>query len=160
MNKAALPVLAMLVVATPLSARESLGVYVNWAAFRDDAPSRCYAIAKPIRSSDAGTFASIATWPDRNLRGQLHIRLSRQVRDDAETELTVGERKFELITKGRNAWAKDNAMDTSIIAAMRSATRMSVAARANNGVRFTDRYNLAGAATAMDASIVGCATKG
>jgi hypothetical protein len=48
-------------------------------------------------------------------------------------------------------------MDAAIVAAVRSAATMSVSARDAVGKRFTDRYSLAGAATAMDAATVGCA---
>lgn len=48
-------------------------------------------------------------------------------------------------------------MDAAVVAALRSATRMSITARDESGRRFTDRYDLAGAATAIDAAVVGCA---
>jgi hypothetical protein len=48
-------------------------------------------------------------------------------------------------------------MDAAIVAAMRSASQMVVSARDARGNRFTDRYSLAGFATAMDAATVGCA---
>ena len=160
MTKTALPLFALLALATPAAARDSLGVYSDWAAFRDDAPSRCYAIAKPSRQAEAGPFASVATWPDKGIRGQVHFRLSRETAQEASARLTVGDTEFELATNGRNAWAKDNTMDAAIIAAMRSASRMTVAARGSNGARFSDRYSLAGVATAMDAATVGCANRG
>ena len=159
MTKFALPLLALLALAAPATARDSLGVYSDWAAFRDDSPSRCYAIAKPTRQADAGPFASVATWPDKGLRGQLHFRLSRETAEEASARLTVGDTEFELVANGRNAWARDNAMDAAIIAAMRSAPRMTIAARGSNGARFSDRYSLAGVATAMDAATVGCASR-
>lgn len=159
MNKPALTLLAVLVLTAPASARDSLGVYSDWAAFRDDTPSRCYAIAKPTRSSDTDPFASVATWPDRDVRGQLHVRLSRETRDGANVTLTIGDQRFELVVQSQNAWAKDNRMDAAIIAAMRSASRMAVAATGANGARFSDRYSLAGVATAMDAAVVGCASR-
>lgn len=159
MVRAALPLLCLLAIAAPAGARDSLGVYSSWAAFRDASPARCYAIAKPNGAASAGPFATIATWPERRVRGQLHIRLSRSIREESEVSLTIGERSFTLVAKGRNAWAKDNAMDAAIVAALRSATRMSVSARAENGARFTDRYDLAGVATAIDAALVGCASR-
>jgi hypothetical protein len=154
-----LPLLCLLALAlgAPLAAKDSLGVYANWAAFRDDSPARCYAIAQPNRAGDGAPFASIATWPSRGIRGQLHIRLSRPIREGSEVTLSIGERRFALVTKGSNAWASDTAMDAAVVAALRSATRMSVSGRAANGARFTDRYDLAGAATAIDAAVVGCA---
>lgn len=147
-------------LASPLSAKDSLGVYSNWAAFRDEAPARCYAISKPQRAADNGPFASIANWPAANVRGQLHIRLSRGVREGSDATLTIGEREFELAAAGRNAWAQDAAMDAAVVAALRSATRMSVSGRDSAGRRFTDRYDLSGAATAIDAAVVGCAGRG
>jgi len=144
-------------IASSVSAKDNLGVYSNWAAFRDDDPARCYAIAKPSGGSDNGPFASIANWPSANVRGQLHIRLSRAIGDDAEVTLRIGDRSFELSARGRNAWARDTAMDAAVVAAVRSASRMSVAATDAQGRRFTNRYDLSGAATAIDAAIVGCA---
>ena len=158
MTKAALPLLALIAIAAPANARDSLGVYSNWAAFRDDSPSRCYAIAKP-RSGSPGPFASVATWPDKGLRGQVYFRLSRETGEDTGATLSIGDDKFELVTQGRNAWATNASVDAGIIAAMRSASRMTVAARGSNGARFSDRYSLSGAATAMDSSVVGCARR-
>ena len=144
-------------LAAPLAAKDSLGVYSNWAAFRDDRPVRCYAIAKPQRASDSGPFACVASWPSQSIRTQLHIRLSRAVREQASVTLTVGTQRFALAANGRNAWAQDARMDAAVIAALRSATRMSVSASDTSGRRFTDRYDLAGVATAIDAAVVGCA---
>ena len=158
MTRPALLALCALALAAPLAAKDSLGVYSSWAAFRDDSPARCYAIAKPSRDDDAGPFASIGTWPDARVRGQVHIRLSRQIREGAEVTLRVGTRNFTLAANGRNAWAQDTGMDAAVVAEMRSATRMSVTSRDIAGRRFTDRYDLAGAATAMDAATVGCAS--
>lgn len=149
--------IALLALATPLAAKDSLGVYSNWAAFKDDSPARCYAIAKPQRASDSGPFASVASWPNQNIRSQLHIRLSREIRAESDVTLTIGDKSFTLAANGRNAWAQDARMDAAVIAAMRSASRMSVRARDTSGRSFTDRYELAGVATAIDAALVGCA---
>ncbi|MEP1420269.1 MAG: invasion associated locus B family protein [Erythrobacter sp.] len=159
MIRRALALLTLMAIAAPVTARDSLGVYSNWAAFRDDSPSRCYAIAKP-RSGAAGPFASVATWPDKGLRGQVYFKLSRETGENANAVLTIGEQEFELVAQGRNAWAANRTIDAGIIAAMRSASRMTVAARQSNGARFSDSYSLSGSATAMDASVVGCANRG
>ncbi len=154
----------MALIAAPLAAKDSLGVYSEWAAFRDADIPRCYAIAQSAVRAARGErgaaqgYASIGTWPSRNVRGQVHVRLSRALANDARVRLTVGTRRFDLIASGQDAWAKDKAMDAAVITAMRSATRMSVSATAADGSRFTDRYALEGAATAMDAALVGCAS--
>ena len=58
--------LTLCLVATPLAAKDSLGVYSGWAAFRDAEVPRCYAIAspEPRRNYRAnGAYASVGTWP-------------------------------------------------------------------------------------------------
>ncbi|MEO0462174.1 MAG: hypothetical protein AAF127_03530 [Pseudomonadota bacterium] len=148
--------LALLSTASALSAKDSLGVYSSWAAFRDPGTpnyaGRCYAIAKPHRAADA--FASVGTWPGEGVRGQVHVRLSREARS---AQLTIGGTRFELVAMGRDAWAADAGRDAAILAAMRSAETMRVTGRTAGGGLFSDRYSLEGAATAMDAAVVGCA---
>ena len=151
--------LAFLLVAAPLAARDSLGVFDGWAAFKDAQPARCYAIAKAQGKPAAPAYATISNWPDRKVRGALHMVLSREVTEKGNVRLTVGDKRFDLIVKGRNAWAKDSRDDAAIIASIRSASRMSVSATSTKGSGFTDRYSLNGAATAIDAATVGCAKR-
>ena len=104
-------------------------------------------------------FASIATWPSARVRGQLHVRLSRQKRPDARVRLAIGDRQFDLVAGAVDVWAPDPRSDAAIVAAMRSAPAMSLTTRAANGAIFADRYALKGAATAMDAAALGCARR-
>ncbi len=152
-STAALPVAA--------AARDSLGVFSDWGAFRDPAIPRCYAIAKAAPSSlqrDNEPFASIGTWPKRQVRGQVHFRVSRNLAANTAITLRIGGRSFALTGSGSNAWAKDRAMDAAIVAAMRSAGSMTIGATGTNGKRFSNTYDLDGVATAMDAATVGCAS--
>jgi hypothetical protein len=154
--------IALALIATPLAARDSLGMFATWGAFRDPTVPRCYAIAmarSSQRARDYQPFASVGTWPKRGVRGQLHIRLSRAVGADAPIALTVGGRRFALSGGGGDAWAADKAMDAAIVAAMRSAQSMTISARDTRGRVFSDSYPLDGAATAMDAATVGCARR-
>jgi hypothetical protein len=146
--------LVLLLLAAPLAARESLGVYDSWAAFKDAAPARCYAIAKAQGKPAQPAYATVSLWPDKGVRGSVHIVLSREVAAKSQVRLTVGDKRFDLVAKGRNAWAADARGDAAIVAAMRSGSRMSV-----SGSGFTDRYTLSGAATAIDAATVGCAKR-
>ncbi|MEE4201806.1 hypothetical protein [Erythrobacter sp.] len=155
----ALPLATLLFAAPDAAARQSLGVFESWAAFRDTSPARCYAIAMPRGGSEDGAYASIATWPARGVRGQVHLRLSQVPREGSAVWLTIGQRRFDLAAQGRNAWAQDAAMDAAIVAALRSSGQMRVSARSRSGRRFSDRYDLPGVATAIDASLVSCASR-
>ena len=161
-----LTAIALLSVATASHAKDDLGVFGNWAAFRDmDAP-RCYAIAKanaPVLESekyhDYQPYATIATWPQRGVRAQLHFRLSRQIRENSRVILIIGRKSWRLRGGGGDAWTNDQKMDAAVLAAMRSATRMTVRGTDARGRLFTNRYNLQGAATAIDAAQLGCAPR-
>jgi hypothetical protein len=147
--------LALLLIAAPAVARDSLGVFGDWGAFRDADVPRCYAIAAPDGSSSG--YASVGNWPDQQVRGQVHFRLSRPLRSGTQARLTIAGRSFTLTSRGSDAWSANRQGDAAIVAAMRSASAMQVTGRDRQGRAFTDRYSLAGAATALDAASVGCA---
>lgn len=147
-------------LATPLAARDSLGVFSSWGAFRDPQVPRCYAIAKAAPSTmqrDYNPFASVGTWPKRGIRGQVHFRMSRKMAAEPRIQVAISGKRFTMTGGGGDAWAPDKATDAAIVAAMRSASSMSISATDSRGRRFSNTYDLAGAATAMDAATVGCA---
>jgi hypothetical protein len=149
-----------LAAAPAVFARDSLGMFSAWGAFRDAQVPRCFAIAmaEPSRMArDYQPYADVGIWPRRQLRNQVHFRLSRQLAADARIALYIGDKRFELTGGGGDAWAMDQRMDAAIVAAMRSAANMTVSARDARGRGFSDSWQLAGAATAMDAAAIGCA---
>ena len=161
-----LAVLFLLAVAAPLQAKQSLGVFGDWGAFRDALRSeggpRCYAIAMPAPSRlqrDHEPYATIASWPRRNIRGQVHLRLSRTIRATAAITLLVSGKSFALSGSGADAWAQDRGGDAAIVAAMRSAGSMTVSSTDTSGRRFSNTYTLGGASSAMDAATIACARR-
>lgn len=147
-------------LAAPASARDTLGVFDGWAAFRDARPLRCYAIAEPVqdrRSAPWRPFASVSTWPGLQMRGQFHIRLRKVKRPGAPVMLAIGDQRILLASGGVEAWAPDARADAAIVAAMRGGSVMSVEAVDTAGRSFVDTYRLRGAATAIDAAALGCA---
>jgi hypothetical protein len=148
--------LPLLLLGMPASARDSLGVFEGWGAFRDPAAPRCYAISVPV-GRRGNAFAAVGNWPRQRVRGQVHFRLSRNRAEGAPVILNVGERRFTLVAGQADAWASDPRGDAAIIAAMRSASSMSVQTIAANRRPFADTYTLRGAATAIDAAALGCA---
>lgn len=147
-------------VATPVAARDALGVFGQWAAFRDAIAPRCYAIAMAMPSTmkrEFQPFATVAWWPRKQVRGQVHFRLSRPIKPGAPLNLSIAGQRIALVGGGAEAWAADKRGDAAIIAAMRSAPEMTVYARDASGRSFSNSYKLEGAATAMDSAALGCA---
>ncbi|GAO39515.1 hypothetical protein SCH01S_33_00020 [Sphingomonas changbaiensis NBRC 104936] len=154
----ALVLIGLTLVATPAAARDNLGMFETWGAFRDASPPRCFAIAEPVRATPKDAqwrpFASVAVWPALHQRNQLHIRLRRPVAKGSRVTLAIGRNRFPLIAGGADAWSPDARSDAAIVAAMRSADRMTVSAPGSS-----DTYALRGAATAIDAATLGCARR-
>jgi hypothetical protein len=146
--------------AAPALARDALGMFGQWAAFRDPGSPRCYAIAMAApstRQREFQPYADVAWWPRAQVRGQVHFRLSRKLAPNAAITLSIGGQRIALTGGGADAWAPDKRGDAAIIAAMRSANDMTVSARGADGQGFSNSWSLDGAATAMDAATVGCA---
>jgi hypothetical protein len=148
---------AAAMLGAPVLARDVVGVWGAWGAFRD--PGRCYAIARPEgRERASRPFASVGTWPAQGQRNNLHLRLSRERDRSAPVTLSIGERRFALVATGVDAWAPDLAAERAAVGAMRSGRAMSVDAVARGGRPFADVYRLDGAATAIDAAALACLT--
>jgi hypothetical protein len=153
----ALPFVVLALAAPAAAQRQSLGVFGGWAAFRD--PGRCYAIAAPVagpRPEGWRPFFSIGHWPERGPGGQVHVRLSRAKRDGSAVLARIDGQSFQLVGRGRDAWAPDGRADEALMRAMRTGLNLTVETRAANGARFRDAYQLRGAASAIDAAALAC----
>ena len=124
--------------------------------------AQCEATARPLLPAarrQPQSRAGFSFAPAGRRVGEFHARLSRVPRPGSSVMLTIGERPFLLVARGDWAWSRGPAQDLAIIDAARAATSMRIEARDGSGRRFTDRYLLAGAPTAIDAAAAACAGK-
>lgn len=153
-------VVAALALAVPVSAKDSLGIFLNWAAFKDAETPRCYAIAAPeetISRRELKPYLSVGFWPEDKVTHQLYVRLSRARSLNSGVTLTVGGRRFRLTADRNGAWAKDRRMDLQIVSAMRTSRSLSIESIGRDGRSIVDAYALRGAPSAIDAAALGCA---
>lgn len=154
-------VLAALVLGGTAVARDSLGVFGTWGAFRDPGVPRCYAIAMAEkvngREQAFQPYFTVGYWPKRGIRGAVHVRLARRLAPGSSVNVSFPEANFTLQAGQADAWPMDQRANAGIIAAMRSAPRVVVTAQGADGRKFRDVYALSGAASAMDAAALGCA---
>ena len=151
----------LLMAASPAAARDALGMFGAWAAFRDAQVPRCYAIAMAAPSTktrEYQPYADVAWWPRAGVRGQVHFRLSRKLQPGSAITLSIGGAHVALTGGGADAWAGDKRGDAAVIAAMRVAGSMTISARDASGHGFSNTWDLTGAATAIDAATLGCAS--
>ncbi len=157
-----LPVLALLAFSGPASAqRQPIGIFSEWGAFRESEPVRCYAVAEPWRSPKPRGWRPYATisYDSRHVHGQVYFRLSRTKREGSAVLLKIDGRPFQMMAGGADAWAPDRRADAEIVAAIRAGVEMVVETRSARGALVRDRYRLRGAATAIDAAAIACATR-
>ena len=157
--KAGAWLVAAALLAAPVFAKDRLGVYHSWAAFRDADIPRCYAIAAPEETVGTATrkaYLSVGFWPKRGVTHQIYVRLSRERSSNSVITLSAGGRRFRLKGDGSSGWATDRRMDLAIIAAMRSATSLSVESIGRDGRSIVDAYSVRGAPSAIDAAALGC----
>ena len=153
--------LSMAAALAAASPARVIGVSGAWAAI--DRGSSCEAVTRsPFRSagSRSPAIAGFRFTPDRRQWGQFHTAMSREPRPGATVMLEVGSETFLLVARGREAWSRGTAQDQAIIAAIRSAQGMRVIARSSSGRRINDRFEVRGAATAIDQTAARCALRG
>ena len=152
-----LPALALL-VAAPATAAQLLFASGQWVALDRgmscEAATRALRVAEKDKVQARAGFAFDASGPRR---GQFFAQLSRMPRPGATVILTVGEQPFLLAAGSGWAWSRDPVQEAAIMDAARATGGMRVESRDQAGVRFTDRYLLDGAATAIDAAAARCA---
>ena len=132
----------------------------QWAAVRYG--TQCEAVARPLLPAarrQPQSRAGFSFAPAGRRIGEFHARLSRFPRPGSSVMLTIGDRPFLLVARGDWAWSRGPAQDKAILDAARAATSMRIESRDGSGRRFTDRYLLAGAPTAIDAAAAACAGK-
>ena len=150
----------LLALAAPAAAQQIVFAGGHWAAI--DRGSTCEAGSRALRIATKGKvqaragFAFDVAGPRR---GQFFALLSRVPRPGSTIVLTVGDQPFLLVSNGAWAWSNGPAQEKAIIAAARAAGGMAIRSRDQAGGRFTDRYMLDGAATAIDAAAARCAGK-
>ena len=151
--------LAAAVVSAPAIAKESLGIFNSWGAFRDSEIPRCYAIAESEEitgKAQRKSFATIGFWPKRSISRQFHVRLSRDRSTNSRVVASIAGRRFQLTANRSDGWSQAKRMDAASNAAIRSATSMTVESVGRDGKPIVDAYRLRGAATAIDAASLGC----
>ncbi len=156
--RAILVTATLLFLAAPTSAAQILFAGGSWAAI--DFGARCEARSKALWAK-AGTkpFAGFAFDRTGSRLGQFYVRLARPARSGATVIATIGREPFLLVGRGEWAWSRGPEQQRAMIAAARYQGGMRIDARDVRGARIVDRYDLSGAATAIDAAAAACAGK-
>ena len=108
--------------------------------------------AKPAASVPGGSSATlVATFaPADNVRNEVAAVLNFKTKDGGPATLAVGSASYDLVTKGENAWVKNQSDEGTAIGTMSKGGTMTLTATSARGNKTTDRYSLSGFGQALD----------
>lgn len=143
---------------------EQLGGYGDWGAYAAAGGRNrtCYALAQPkertpkAKLKDTSAYIFISTRPAENIHNEVAINLGYPTKDGSAATAEIDGEKFELITKGTNAWVKDQAREREFVGAMRGGAKMTVKASSSKGTNTTDIYSLKGLSDALARAVQEC----
>jgi hypothetical protein len=134
-----------------------LATFNDWGAYAtgQGRTKVCYALSQPkdrqpkdLKRDPGYLFVSFR--PADNVRNEIAVVMGFATRDGGPAEAVVGTATYGLITKGGNAWIRNPAEESQVIAAFSKGKDVTVKATSGRGNATTDRYSLSGFAQALD----------
>ena len=130
--------------------------YGDWGAYAASGKDKtCYALGSPkerqpkAKMKDTQAFVFISTRPGEGVRNEVAINLGYATKDGGSATADVDDDKFELVTKGVNAWVKNPAKEKEFVEALRTGSKLSVKAASAKGTTTVDSYSLKGLSDAL-----------
>jgi Invasion associated locus B (IalB) protein len=135
-----------------------LGTFDDWEAYTYKAKDSrvCYIYSSP-KKSEAGKkvkrdpiYFMVTHWPGRKIKGQISTIIGYPFKESSLVKVNVDAKAFDLYTNGDMAWADGAETEKSIVTAMMTGSKLTVAGTSLRGTLTTDTYSLAGVKAAMD----------
>ena len=134
-----------------------LSEHKDWTAFTGEFNGErlCYIMTQPTRKRGAYTrrgevYAMVTHRPGDGARGEFSIQTGYEYDTSRDATIRIGNRSFEMFTRGENAWARIED-EPDLITAMRRGSRMLVTAFSSRGTKTSDTYSLLGFTAALQA---------
>lgn len=134
-----------------------IGTYGDWGAFLAGTGKArtCYALAQPKEREPASlhrdpAYVFISSRPGENIRDEVSIIMGFPMKDGGDAQAEIGTIHFDLVSKGGNAWVKNPAKESELIAAMKKGAKLVIKAPSVRGNVTTDNYSLHGLSQALE----------
>lgn len=143
---------------------ELLGSFADWGAYAAQGTKdrTCYALGQPkerqpkAKLKDTSAYIFISTRPGEGVRNEVAINLGYPTKDGSAASADIDGDGYELITKGTNAWVKDQAKEKEFVGALRGGSKLVVKASSSKGTSTTDVYSLKGLSDALARVVQEC----
>lgn len=136
---------------------EQLATFGEWGAYLADSgkSKTCYALGQPksrepkAKLKDTSAYIFISSRPGEGVRNEVAVNLGYPTKDGSAATAAIDGDDWELITKGTNAWVKDQSREKEFVGALRGGAKLVVKASSVKGTSTTDTYTLKGLSDAL-----------
>ncbi len=136
---------------------EQLGSFGEWGAYlaQGGKDKTCYALGQPrerqpkAKLKDTPAYIFISSRPGEGVRNEVAINLGYATKDGSAATAEIDGNSWELVTKGTNAWVRDQAKEKEFVGALRGGSKLVVKAGSSKGTTTTDVYTLKGLSDAL-----------
>jgi hypothetical protein len=136
---------------------EQLGTYNDWGAYlaQGGKDKTCYALGQPkdrqpkAKLKDTSAYLFISSRPAEGVRNEVAINLGYATKDGSAATADIDGDGWELVTKGQNAWVKDQSKEKEFVGALRGGSKLIVKASSSKGTSTIDTYTLKGLSDAL-----------
>jgi invasion protein IalB len=135
-----------------------LGKFGDWGAYSTAGAKGkvCYALGQPKNREPKGLnrdpgYLFISTRPGDGVRGEVSFIFGFPLKEgSADSVAEAGDKTFELVAKGENAWLADPQKEPAFIEAIRKTGKLLIKVPSKKGNDTTDTYSLTGLSQALD----------
>lgn len=143
---------------------EAIGTYGDWSAYAalTGKDKTCYALGQPkerqpkAKLKDTSAYVFISTRPGEGVRNEVAVNLGYPTKDGSAASADIDGNSWDLITKGTNAWVKDQSREKEFVGALRGGSKLVVKAASARGTSTTDVYSLKGLGEALSHVVQEC----
>ncbi len=136
---------------------EQLGSYGEWGAYlaQSGKDKTCYALGQPkdrqpkAKLKDTPGYIFISSRPGEGVRNEVAVNLGYATKDGSAATAQIDGDDWEMITKGTNAWVKDQSKEREFVGALRGGAKLLVKASSAKGTTTVDTYVLKGLSDAL-----------
>lgn len=143
---------------TPAPAK--LHQYEYWGAYsyKADKKTVCYILSTPVKQEPAGVrhgdnfFLISKRGSSGKLSFEPQFMAGYDLKPQSKVTASVGNKSFDLFTKGNSAWVEGEKQESALLALMRSGSVMDIKAVSKRGTDTSYSYSLKGISAALKAA--------
>lgn len=147
----------------PPAQAEVIGEHGDWTVFKtvSDGGPVCFSGSVPVKDEGDYTkrgdiYVLVTHRAKTRVADVVSIEAGYNYRADSDVSVKIGAQTISMFTNGSNAWARDEATDRKLIAAMKRGTTMVVHGTSWRGTATRDTYSLTGFTAAYNTARKAC----